>query len=218
MSDLDTEKSLKNIDIDNLHNFLTQLEKEFNSMIESIEKYGGFYIGRYETGNLERDTFVIKKGNFELEGTRWEKMYKNCKKLSNRNTSVETGIIWGCQWDRTLMWLVESNCKTKIEIVEDSTSWGNFDSSTFEYINSNGLKTTKARYEGTIVPTGNTKYTEANNIYDLAGNVIEVTMEGNGIDNRVLRGGMYTSNGVVSERGSSSRILNVGCRAMLYIK
>ena len=31
--------------------FKTQLETEFNNMIASVEKYGGFYIGRYETGN-----------------------------------------------------------------------------------------------------------------------------------------------------------------------
>ena len=32
--------------------FKTQLQEEFNEMIESVDTYGGFYIGRYETGNL----------------------------------------------------------------------------------------------------------------------------------------------------------------------
>ncbi|MCI9040026.1 MAG: hypothetical protein HFJ29_09330, partial [Clostridia bacterium] len=33
--------------------FKNQLQNEFNSMSESVKKYHGFYIGRYETGNLE---------------------------------------------------------------------------------------------------------------------------------------------------------------------
>ena len=32
--------------------FQQQLQLEFNEMIESVDTYGGFYIGRYETGNL----------------------------------------------------------------------------------------------------------------------------------------------------------------------
>ena len=40
---------------------LSQLESEFNSMIKSVETYGGFYIGRYETGNLSQEEAVVIK-------------------------------------------------------------------------------------------------------------------------------------------------------------
>ena len=32
--------------------FKLQMQIEFNEMIESVDTYGGFYIGRYETGDL----------------------------------------------------------------------------------------------------------------------------------------------------------------------
>ena len=58
VSDYDKDSILKTLGLgaESTHEFLIQLEKEFNNMIESVEKYGGFYIGRYETGNLSQDT------------------------------------------------------------------------------------------------------------------------------------------------------------------
>ena len=117
-------KNLKNME-KTKHEFQIQLEKEFNSMINSVEKYGGFYIGRYETGDLSKECFVVQKGNNNITQETWYTMYNKCKKLKNKNTNIETGMIWGNQWDRTLMWLIESGNKTKEEIIVDSTSWGN---------------------------------------------------------------------------------------------
>ena len=62
-------------------------------MIESIEKYGGFYIGRYETGDLTQEKAVVIKGNNDIANQNWYKMYKICEGLNNENTNVETGII-----------------------------------------------------------------------------------------------------------------------------
>ena len=150
-----------------------QLEEEFNSMIESVEKYGGFYIGRYETGNLSQNTAVVMQGNTDIADTTWYNSYKLCKKLSGDNKNVETGLIWGCQWDRTLMWLIESGNKTKTEITTLTSWWGNHVDSEFEYTDSNGYTTIKSANSMTRIPTGSTEYTKANNIYDLAGNVWE---------------------------------------------
>ena len=177
------------------HEFLNQLEKEFNNMIASVEKYGGFYIGRYETGNINQDTPVIQKGNTNISSQTWYNMYKRCKNIRGANTNVETGMIWGNQWDRTLMWLIETGSKTKEQIADDSTSWGNYKNATFEYVNSSGSTTTKNENSSTKIPTGSTEYTKANNIYDLAGNVWDWTMEANGTNNRAYRGGYYYNNG-----------------------
>ena len=116
-------KTLK-LGVESTQEFLTQLEKEFNNMIKSVEKYRGFYIGRYETGNLSKDIPVIQQGNTDIGKQTWYEMYKKCKDLNGSNNKVQTGMIWGSQFDRTLMWLVESGDKTKEEICS-STDWGN---------------------------------------------------------------------------------------------
>ena len=171
--------------------FLSQVESEFNRMLASVEKYGGFYIGRYETGNINQNTPVIQKGNTNIHNQTWYNMYKRCKNLKGKNTNVETGIAWGNQFDRTLAWLVETGNKTKQEITDDSTSWGNYKNATFEYINSSGNTATKNKDSYTRIPTGSAEYTKANNIYDLSGNVWDWTMEAYNTSSRGCRGGNY---------------------------
>ena len=204
--------------------FLSQVESEFNRMLASVEKYGGFYIGRYETGNIDQDTPVIQKGNTNIHSQTWYSMYKRCKNLKGKNTNVETGIAWGNQFDRTLAWLVETGNKTKQEITDDSTSWGNYYNATFEYINSSGNTATKNKDSSTRIPTGSAEYTKANNIYDLSGNVRDWTMEAYGTSYRVLRGGFYFGTGTdvpadyrLYYNPTYSNGYN-GCRSALYIK
>ena len=183
--------------------FLNQLEREFNNMLASVAKYGGFYIGRYETGNLSKETVVVQKGNNDMADQAWYTMYKKCKNLKGQNTNVETGIAWENQFDRVLAWLVESGSKTKEEIIDDSTSWGNYKNATFEYINNSGNTTTKNKDSGTRIPTGSTEYTKANNIYDLAGNVSEYTMAAYSTSYRGCSGGNYYDTGTHDSAGSS---------------
>ena len=204
--------------------FLSQLESEFNRMLASVEKYGGFYIGRYETGNLSKETAVVQKGNNDMASQTWYNMYKKCKNLKGKNTNVETGIAWGNQFDRTLAWLVETGNKTKQEITDDSSNWGNYENATFEYINSSGNIATKNKDSYTRIPTGSTEYTKANNIYDLAGNVWDGTMEAYDTDHRSSRGGYCsytgTDNPADFRRYYRPPYSNVyyGCRSALYIK
>ena len=63
---------------------LTQLETEFNSMIASVEKYGGFYIGRYETGNLKEAEAVVVKNNSDINNQTWYTMYNKSKRSSSK--------------------------------------------------------------------------------------------------------------------------------------
>lgn len=222
--DYDSTLKTRGLGAKTTHEFLNQLEKEFNNMIVSVEKYGGFYIGRYETGNINQETPVVQKGNTNISSQTWYNMYKRCKNIKGDNTNVETGMIWGNQWDRTLMWLIETGSKTKEQIADDSTSWGNYNNATFEYVNSSGSTVTKNENSGTKIPTGNTEYTKANNIYDLAGNVYDWTMEAYSTYVRVCRGGNYGSSGgdypadyryYYGPTGSYNRY---GCRSALYIK
>ena len=222
--DMDSRLKTLGIGAKTTHEFLNQLEKEFNNMVASVEKYGGFYIGRYETGNINQDTPVIQKGNTNISSQTWYNMYKRCKNIKGANTNVETGMIWGNQWDRTLMWLIETGSKTKEQIADDSTSWGNYYNATFEYVNSSGSTATKNEGSSTRIPTGSAEYTKANNIYDLAGNVRDWTMEAYSTYGRVCRGGYYGGNGgyyPADYRYSSiptSSYSSYGCRSALYIK
>ena len=222
--DMDSRLKTLGIGAKTTHEFLNQLEKEFNNMIVSVEKYGGFYIGRYETGNINQETPVVQKGNTNISSQTWYNMYKRCKNIKGDNTNVETGMIWGNQWDRTLMWLIETGSKTKEQIADDSTSWGNYNNATFEYVNSSGSTVTKNENSGTKIPTGNTEYTKANNIYDLAGNVYDWTMEASSTSDRVSRGGYYYYNGYDGPAGYRNYYSptysygGCGCRSALYIK
>ena len=222
--DMDSRLKTLGIGAKTTHEFLNQLEKEFNNMVASVEKYGGFYIGRYETGNINQDTPVIQKGNTNISSQTWYNMYKRCKNIRGANTNVETGMIWGNQWDRTLMWLIETGSKTKEQIADDSTSWGNYYNATFEYVNSSGSTATKNENSSTRIPTGSAEYTKANNIYDLAGNVRDWTMEAGSTGNRVCRGGYYSVNGDYNPADYRNLYYptysnyNYGCRSALYIK
>ena len=193
--DMDSRLKTLGLGAKTTHEFLNQLEKEFNNMVASVEKYGGFYIGRYETGNINQETPVIRKGNTSINSQTWYNMYKRCKNIKGTNTNVVTGMIWGNQWDRTLMWLIETGNKTKEQITDDSTSWGNYNNATFEYVNSRGFVDTKNEGSYIRIPTGSAEYTKANNIYDLAGNVYDWTMEAHSAYSRVYRGGYYYDNG-----------------------
>ena len=199
LSRYDTPYYLKRYGVseDSQLDFLLRQQTDFKKMINSVEKYGGFYIGRYETGDLNQEVAVVQKGNTNIASQTWYAMYEKCKTLSDNNNNIETGMIWGNQWDRTMMWLMECNAKdettgkSKEEVISNSTSWGNYRNTTFTYTNSSGVTSTKNSGSGLRIPTGSTEYTKANNIYDLAGNVYDWTMEALSTDGRVSRGGNY---------------------------
>ena len=195
--------------------FKTQLQEEYNEMIESVDKYGGFYIGRYETGNLAENTStepVVVKGNNSNNNANWYYMYQNSK-LIGANKNVASTMIWGSMFDRVLIWLTETGDKTYSDLM-DSSSWGNYSDSTGAAATNSGDKQ----------PTGTNDAWQANNIYDLAGNVWDWTIEAFDTYYRVLRGGYYDSTG--SNYPASYRDYNIpsstgsytGSRSALYIK
>lgn len=212
-----------------------ELEENFYATIKSIKEYGGFYIGRYETGRLN-GTAVVRKMDTNIANQSWYTMYEKCKTLSGTNKNVATSMIWGCLWDETLEWLYESGATisngtvlTRSLIASNSTTWGNYLNSTFYYIASTSeipeATETKATNANTRIPAGSSDYTKVNNIYDLAGNVWDRTLEANSTNYRVYRGGRY-DNSYGYDNPSSARYsynpannnTNFGCRALLLIK
>lgn len=148
---------------------------EYNEMIESIKNYGGFYVGRYElTGTLEKPTerpgTVVMTQDLNVYSLK-----KACKNLVN-NEYTKSTMIYGCQWDEIMNWLVNTGSKTESEINVDSSSWGNYN-------------------PGTKQETGSNNKYMVNNIYDLAGNHWEFTQEVRSNNWVVLRGGSYQYSG-----------------------
>ena len=136
---------------------------EYKAMADSIKKYNGFYIGRYElTANGE------KKGA-SLTNKNWYNLYKACQNVVQGKENVKSTMIYGVQWDATMDWLKKTIFKDDTSKVDtDSSSWGNYSSSS-------------------KIDTGSdTKY-EANGIFDLAGNCYEWTQEAISTYRRVNR-------------------------------
>ncbi len=225
ISQLDTEKNLSYYLGENIseHDFLVELEKSFNEMVASVEKYGGFYIGRYETGDLDKSIPLVVKGNKDISYESWYSVYEESKKLKKENNNVETGMIWGCQFDATLKFLIESGNKTCEDMV-DSTSWGNHLNSEFQYDLGGGYTDTKGLNSKVIIPTGSAEYTNANNIYDFAGNVYDGTMEADSDNKRMWSGGFYQYAGSRHAAGTHATgdpnkyLQYLGYRSMMYVK
>ncbi len=205
--------------------FYQELQAEFESTIKSIKKYGGFYIGRYETGDLSSSVPVVKKMNEDISNIEWYPLYSKMGYLA-ANTYVKTNMIWGCLWDETLQWLVDSGSLDQEDLV-DSTSWGNYRDSSVTYKTTSGTTTTTSSGSGTVIPAGSSEDTNVNNIYDMAGNVIEWTLEASATYYRYARGGYYSNSGAsypASYRyssisyGPTYSYDYLGCRAYLYIQ
>ena len=199
---------------------LYELETELDETIKSIEKYGGFYIGRYENGETKTVKPVVKRMSSNPSAS-WYDTYANLRTLG-ANENVKANIIWGCLWDETLQWFRESGAKTD-EDIYNSASWGNHkDSENFTYYtNVAGSTGSKTKGSGKSIPTGSTERNKANNIYDMAGNQWEWTLEGNGDGSRRERGGMYNSNASncsVGHRVVSFPYTTYASRAYFYIK
>ena len=154
---------------------ISQLETEFNDMITSVEKYGGFYIGRYETGNLSQEKATVVKNNTDIGNQTWYSMYKKAKGIAVNN-NVTSSMIWGSQWDATMRWMYNSGNEEKKKYTYDSRGKGNYSSDS-------------------PIATGSIEAYAVNNIYDMAENVRDWAIEAYGTILRDGRGGYYRNNG-----------------------
>lgn len=193
-----------------------ELEQNYLEIMESIKKYGGFYIARYELGYENSTTPVVKKMNTSNNNITWYTSYKRCLALKGSNNNITTMMITGSLWDETLDWLVSSGATnsegtalTYQLVGSNSTTFGNYYNATFNYIAKDAemptATETKETSKSVLIPTGSAEYTKTNNIYDMAGNVWEWTTEANSTNNRVCRGGNcdYGGNSPVAYRDSS---------------
>ena len=182
-------------------------DSDISTHENSVNKYGGFYIARYEAGseNLRTsssgttDVVLSKANKYPYNRISQIDSIEKAKTISNGKTNVIASLINGAVWDRTLNWLEETKAVTRAELF-DSTSWGNYINSQFEltgkYSTNYGdtftdstTSTPKPQDSEYLLGTGVSEYTKRNNIYDLAGNCWEWTTESYSSSARVVRGG-----------------------------
>ena len=166
----DTDERAKTAGFSSLANMAETMVSDYEEMIASLEKYKGFYIGRYElSANGEKTGATQTNVN-------WYTLYKNCTTLAV-GSKVKTRMIWGLQWDATCNWLDSSGFD-----ITNSSTWGNYDNNT-------------ATGHGSRRNTGFSESWKANNIYDFAGNCWELTQEALNTHVRVSRAGCYSNDG-----------------------
>ena len=180
------------------------LQKQYDDMIESVVRYKGFYIARYEAG-LENGNIVFKDASEENStittadasnpSTKtWYGLYSKIKGFTTVEDSVVSSMIWGSQYDAMMNWMAKNEIDVK--------------SSISEYNN-----TTK---------TGGSKNTDViNNIYDLYGCHREWTLEACSDYHRARRGGssvIITSPADRSDYGPHLAYSDISSRATLYVK
>ena len=85
---------LKGTDEQILSDWKTQLENEYVRMKISVNKYGGFYIGRYETGFEDAEKATVRKNNApeNISNRNWYEAYQKSKNYAN-DISIESTMI-----------------------------------------------------------------------------------------------------------------------------
>lgn len=194
-----------------------------NNMVKSIYINGGFWIGQYEVGS---NSYTTSGDNAKREPEIKENLYPynyiSCKKAQELASNFDSGdktssLMFGVQWDLILKFIETKGEKEKNQIKVDSTEWGNYGNSEFDITTGEYTESSDKKYEKVVdsyqksgkvlCSTGITSRNNILNIYDLAGNVWEWTLEQNGLYNRcIARGGGYSKNG--DDSAANSRASN----------
>ena len=195
----------------------SEISKEIVAQIkaekESISKYGGYYIGRYETGK-SGETAVIKADQVPYAEIIWSKAYSLAKGIGE-GTGATTYLCSSYAWDTAVNFIQNNGAKNY------ATSISGFNG------NWNGQQVVK---DGEVIKKAdeqkrlNTGLTTAwSNIYDMGGNETEFTTEINPgtSETVVLRGGDYNNDFAAGGRWdgiSGDAYYNNGFRATLFLK
>ena len=185
-----------------------------NTMLKSVYENGGFYIGKYEVGtetlrtteDAPLTTPVIKEGAYPYNWVTNRQAQEKSKELVTGGRT--SSLMFGIQWDLVLKHIETKQGKTQSELKTDSTTWGNYNNAEFEITKgkySTNYGNTFTEVKGTYpkprssvsLTTGATERNSVLNIYDLAGNEFERTLEKSTITGSpsVYRGGYYDYTG-----------------------
>ena len=150
----------------------------------SVERYKGFYIGRYEAGDKENTEAKTLRSSKDVTKTVTIKANQAPYNYVTRTQAVslaegfatkqgykaKTKLVSSYAWDTTIAFLQKVNSD-----YGNSSEEGNYYNITFSYTDITGASQTKGKKSEELVPTGQT--TPVCNIYDMGGNVCEWTTE-----------------------------------------
>ena len=200
--------------------------KEHEAMQTSVKNNKGFYVARYEasqgTGNKAESKpditpwVSIPWGTSMTEVGNSGAVYQAQNMYNDDEHAVTSTLIYGVQWDAIMNWIDSNYSNEKGDcnsFVSDSTGKGNYNED--ENINS---------WKNKLASCGSSDDYRVKNIYDLAGNVYEWTMEAYSAGNRVCRGGYYSGSGSGSPASARTYSFsgldgddNFGFRVALYL-
>ena len=185
--------------IDKRENYLNKMQEEYARMLKSINKYKGFYIGRYETGDdythsSSKGCFInpkVVRYNSNINLVTWYNSYKDLERLAGKTEKyVETGMLYDSLYDYILKWLFDTDTRSYKELAEDSGTWGNQSYNTKTVVSGRTDPANTGAIE-TITYKGETYSdfpTSSNNIFDIAGNVYERTRSRYNAESKKNRG------------------------------
>ena len=220
----------------------------YSKMLQSIKANNGFFIGRYEVGieentyrnygedytteHLIEETPVIRQDKYVYNWVRCSQAQELTEKLAIGGKT--SSLMFGIQWDLVLAYL-EANGVHETELKTNSSSLGNYYGVSFDitrgkysidngasYIDVNGIYPKPA--SSVLLTSGATERSSKMNIYDLAGNIWEWTLEKSNDDDNpcINRGGGYSGYGSSdpvsdhSSRDDSFSSYLIGFRPTLY--
>ena len=213
----DSSVTYSKVDTDNGINarIAKEIVTQINAEKESVKKYGGYYIGRYEVGK-NNNIVVIKANQEPYSNIVWSKAYELAKGIGG-GEGATTYLCSSYAWDTAINFIQKTTGKNyATSIIGFNGNW-----KSQEVKNSSG-STIKPADTATRLKTGLT--TALCNIYDMGGNESEFTTEINPgtSETVVLRGGDYNYfNGPAGHRwdnGSGGAGYVYGFRATLFLK
>ena len=150
----------------------------------SVERYKGFYIGRYEAGDKENTEAKTLRSSNDVTKTVTIKANQAPYNYVTRTQAVslaegfatkqgykaKTKLVSSYAWDTTMAFLQNVNSD-----YGSSSEEGNYSDTKFSYTDITGASKTKEKKSSVLVPTGQT--TPVCNIYDMGGNIYEWTTE-----------------------------------------
>jgi len=175
-------------------------DTEYNTMKTQVLKYGGFFIGRFEAGvnsttlrtaTTTAQPVVSKRG---VAPYNWVPWGKSMSDITSDVTSSDSSITTAT---KGAVYLAK-NIYTHPDSVESTLCYGCQWDAMCRYIG-DSQRTTPTKSEPEL--TGNVSTDVSKNIYDLAGNCGEWTMEALDSYVRVIRGGYCVYDNPVSYRG-----------------
>ena len=217
------ELTLKDIDVtysktDTDNGINEEISKEIVAQInaekESIKKYGGYYIGRYEVGK-DNKTAVIKAEQEPYVNIKWSKAYELAKGIGG-GEGATTYLCSSYSWDTAINFIQNTTGKNyATSIIGFNGNWKS------QEVKDSSGKVIKPVNTAQRLNTGLT--TALCNIYDMGGNVGEFTTELNPgtSETVVLRGGNVDNNDPAGKRwddSSGGAFSNSGFRATLFLK